>query len=237
MQTPRFLRAAAVAGALTAAAMLMAGCAAAEPATTTTDAATTDAAAARAASVEQGIVIGDGAVEVVMFGDASCPYCAALEASIGDALAERLDAGEITLVLHPMTYVSAKHGDETEYSTRAAALMWAAADAGEADDVPAFYALTLEHQPGDGETAPTDDDLLAYAAEAGVEADLSDALTGDAFRDLATEASEYWLGRSIPGTSETLQYVPTIAVDGTIFEMRGDGTDLERLTALLTPAS
>lgn len=217
-------------GLIGATALVLAGCAA-----VSADPATSDSASAEPTSVyvDQGIRIGDGPVEVILYGDTSCPYCAALEADAGDALHEHIEAGEITVVLHPMSYVAAKHGDETDYSARSAALLFAAADAGEEEHVLALYDLMLENQPEGDETAPTDEDLLSYVAAVGIETDLSDALETDEYFDLAAEANNYWLGRDIPGTGEQLQYVPTVAVDGTLFEMRGDGTDLDRLQSLI----
>ncbi|GAA1467100.1 DsbA family protein [Microbacterium thalassium] len=198
-----------------------------------TDAATTDAAGSPL--IADGIRVGDGPVTVVVFGDAACPHCMILDAEVGDTLAAAVDAGEITLELHPMTYVSEKRGDTTDYSTRSAALLFAAADAGETDAVPALYALIQENQV-DETGAPSDEELLTYAAEAGVTADLSTALTGDEYIDLARAANDYWLGREIPGTGEALQYVPSVAVDGAFFEVREDGTDLTRLEAAIADA-
>lgn len=154
------------------------------------------------------------------------------DAATGDEIAARLDAGELTLTLHPMTYVSEKRGDTTDYSTRSAALLFAAADAGEVDAVWPLYRLIQENQV-DADGAPTDEDLLALAAEAGVTADLSDALASDSYLDLAREANDHWLGREIPGTGQTLQFVPSVAVGSVFFEVREDGTDLSRLTEAL----
>lgn len=209
---------------------LLAACTAA-PAT---DSATTDAAASPL--VADGIRVGDGPVEVVVFGDAACPHCMVLDAEVGDSLAAAVEAGEITLVLHPMTYVSEKRGDTTDYSARSAALLFAAADAGEVDAIPELYALIQENQV-DETGAPSDADLLAYAAEAGVTADLGDALAGDEYLALARSANDHWLGREIPGTGVALEFVPSVAVDGEFFEVREDGTDLARLQTAIADAA
>lgn len=192
------------------------------------DAAQVSAQVENAELAQNGIRVGDGPVEVVLFGDAACPHCMVLDDAIGDELAERLDAGEITLVLHPMNYVSGKRGDTTDYSTRSAALLFAAADAGEEDAVPALYGLIQAHQV-DENGAPTDEDLLAFADQAGVDADLSPALSGDDYAALAQAANDYWLGREIPGTGVQLQFVPSVAIDGEWFPVQEDGSDLPRL--------
>ncbi|WES63665.1 thioredoxin domain-containing protein [Microbacter sp. GSS18] len=217
----------AVAGAFAlATASLLTACTSAAPADSTTP-------EAASALIVDGIRVGDGPVEVVVFGDAACPHCMVLDAEVGDALATAVDAGEITLVLHPMTYVSEKRGDTTDYSARSAALLFAAADAGEVDAIPELYALIQENQV-DETGAPSDADLLAYAAEAGVTADLGDAPAGEEYLTLARAANDYWLGREIPGTGVTLEFVPSVAVDGAFFEVREDGTDLARLQTAIS---
>ncbi|MEZ3161972.1 thioredoxin domain-containing protein [Microbacterium sp. BWT-B31] len=233
----RPLRTALLVGVVGLASLSLAGCASAAAPESAPPVATDPARdSARDAFIEAGIRIGDGPVVVTLFGDSSCPYCAKLEADTGAALASRIEAGEITLVLHPMTYVSQKHGDATEYSTRSAALLFAAADAGETDAVLDLYRLMLEQQPEGDAAPPTDAQLLTMAADAGIETDLSAALSGDTWRDLADRASDFWFARTLPGTTQVLQYVPTVVVDGTVFEMIGDGTDLARLQQLIDDA-
>ena len=74
-----------------------------------------------------GIVVGDGAVDIQLWSDPSCPHCMSLDEAIGDQLADFVSDGTVTWTLHPMTYVSAKRGDTTDYSTRAAALLFGVA--------------------------------------------------------------------------------------------------------------
>lgn len=200
--------------ALTAIALLATACTpAADPAPTTS----ADAASA-------GIVIGDGPVAVELWTDPSCPHCAVLDEAIGADLASRIQAGEVTLTIHPMTYVSAKRGDTTDYSTRAAALLFAAA--GEPDAIPALYALIQANQVSDA-GAPTDAELIAFAAQAGVTGDVSGFA---ASADLATAANDVWLGQAVPGTDATVDHVPLLVVGGALFDVREDGTDAARFT-------
>lgn len=182
----------------------------------------------------EGIVVGAGPIEVRMWSDSSCPWCAALEESLGGEISDRIDAGEITFVLHPMTYVSEKHGDETQYSTRAAALLFAAADAGQQKAVPKLAALLLENQPKDGSTPPTDEAMIELAKDAGVTADLSDAIA--TYSPIAQSSNDHWQGEKLPGSEEQLQGVPTMTVDGTLFPAEFDGADLARFAEALGTA-
>lgn len=178
-----------------------------------------------------GIVVGEGPVEVWLWTDPSCPHCALLDEAIGDDLAALIDGGDVTLTMHPMTYVSAKRGDDTDYSLRAAAVLWAAAD--DAAAIPALYALIQQNQVTDA-GAPTDDELLAYAREAGVTRDLRPGLTDAAA--LAQSANDAWLGETVPGTSQVVDHVPLLVVDGTVFEVREDGTDAARFADAVAAA-
>ncbi|MEV7694705.1 thioredoxin domain-containing protein [Microbacterium sp. NPDC089189] len=191
------------------------------PAPITVD--TTEAAA--------GIVVGEGPVEIWLWTDPSCPHCALLDEAIGDDLTTLIDDGEVTLTLHPMTYVSAKRGDDTDYSTRAAAVLFAAAE--DTAAIPALYALIQQNQVSDA-GAPTDDDLLAYAREAGVSRDLRPALADAAL--LAQASNDAWLGETVPGTTQVVDHVPLLVIDGAVFEVREDGSDAARFADAVATA-
>ena len=60
-----------------------------------------------------GLPAGDGAVRIELWTDLSCPYCQKLEAATGDMISDAVAAGRATLVIHPMNFVSAKHGDHS----------------------------------------------------------------------------------------------------------------------------
>ncbi|MCR2792113.1 DsbA family protein [Microbacterium sp. zg.Y625] len=207
------------ASALTLSACASADSAPAEPADSTTPAAATAPA--------DGIVVGDGPVSVELWTDVSCPYCAALDEQTGDDIAAWVDDGTITFTLHPMNYVSAKRGDTTDYSTRGANLLALTAQAGELEAVLPLYALLQEHQV-DADGAPTDADLLAYAAEAGVAADLTAGVEQLALADWVEESNDHWVGEVV-GSDTPVDHVPLLVIDGQTFEMRGDGTDAARL--------
>lgn len=181
-----------------------------------------------------GIVLGDGPIAMELWTDLSCPHCALLDEAAGEDIAEWVDDGTVTLTVHPMNYVSEKRGDTTDYSTRAANLLALTADAGELDTVLPLYALLQANQV-DADGAPTDDALLDFAAEAGVEADLADGVEGQTMGTWVQESNDHWLGEVV-GSDTAVDHVPLLVVDGTTFEIREDGTDGERLREVVAAA-
>jgi len=223
---PLALLTAAVGGSL-----LLTGCQAASPAPDTS--ASAPSVTAPAGADGYGLVAGEGPITVQLWTDLSCPYCAMLEADTGAVLADAVDAGEITLTIHPLNFVSEKHGDETDWSTRGANALAAIADAGEADRMPALYALLQEHQSLSDGSHPTDEDILDLIAEAGVTADVSDAVTTQRFGGWVDASNEHWLGTTIDGTTQVVSGVPILVVDGEVFEIAesGNGARLQQLLA------
>lgn len=188
-----------------------------------------------AAADGYGISSGTGPVDIQLWTDLSCPYCMRLEAETGELLTQWIEDDVATLTIHPLNFVSAKRGDDTDWSTRAANALAATADAGQGDRLAAFYATLQEHQVSDA-GAPTDDDILAFAAEAGVTADISGAVTSLRFGEWVTASTEHWLGRTIDGTERVVDGVPILVVDGAVFEITEDGTNAERLRDAVTAA-
>lgn len=219
-------------GALIAAAaasvLLISGCAAGAPAPSVTP--SPDAVIAPANARGFGLPTGEGAVEIALWTDLSCPHCQALDEAIGADLENMVADRDATLTIHPLTFVSAKRGDTTDWSTRAANALAAVLDAGEGDRLPTFYALLQAHQvTQDG--APADEQIIELAAEAGVTADISEAVTTQRFAAWATASNDHWLGRTIDGTERVVEGVPILVIGGQVFEIRDDGTDAERVRA------
>ncbi|MDL5485630.1 DsbA family protein [Microbacterium wangruii] len=192
-------------------------------------------AATTSLSAADGIVVGDGPVAVELWTDLSCPYCAVLEEATGSDLEQLVADGTITLSLHPMNYVSEKRGDTTDYSTRAANLLGLVADAGETDAVLPLYALLQENQV-DADGAPTDADLLAYATEAGVAADLTAGVENLTMAEWVQESNDHWIGEVV-GSETPVDHVPLLVVNGETFELRGDGSDAARLREAVDAAA
>jgi protein-disulfide isomerase len=182
--------------------------------------------------IDNAFQLGTGGVVIDVFTDASCPYCKRFDLATQQDLQARVDAGQITLRLHPMNYVSGKHGDATEFSTRVMNLLAAIADSGQLARIPAVYSAVLEAQPADEETPlPDNARLLAIAGSAGAQISdsIRDAVATGRWNSWVQHVNDAAMGHEIGATGVVLQYVPTVLVDGTPFEVREDGTDLQRL--------
>lgn len=209
--------------AVVASALLLTGCAAATPGGPGTAPTATTAAAAPAGAAEYGLPVGTGKVSVQLWTDLSCPFCQALEAKTGDRLAAWVADGTVTFTIHPLNFVSAKHDDATDWSTRAANALAAAVDAGDADALPALYGLLQRNQTLADGTHPTDEDILAIATQAGVTADISDAVASREFGAWVRASNDHWLGRTIDATQQVVKGVPILVVDGTVISADVDG--------------
>lgn len=231
--------------AVTAAAILTAVAAGVSACTSAAQPAPPDVPAADEIAVPRGVVddafqFGHGPVVVTVFTDASCPHCKLFDVATQQDLQARVDSGEITLRLHPMNYVSAKHGDATQFSTRVMNLLAAIADSGQLERVPAVYSGVLAAQPDD-ETRPLPDNaqLLTIAADNGVTvtSDLREAVEDGRWDAWVQHVNDEATGQPIGDSGVTLQYVPTVLVNNTQLEIREDGTDLQRLQQLIEAAA
>lgn len=213
--------------------MLLGGCSA-SPAPTPSASSTT-ATAPRGAE-GYGLSAGDGPIAVNLWTDLSCPWCKKLEAETGALLADAVSSGRITLTIHLLNFVSAKHNDATQWSTRAGGAMAAVADAGKSELLPELYRVLQSHQV-EGGTAPTDAELLTFVTEAGVTADVSDAVNNNTFGPWIQASNDYWIGRTVEGTTHVIQGVPDLQVAGKMFDVKFDSTDAPRLEEAITAAA
>jgi protein-disulfide isomerase len=110
------------------------------------------------------IELGTGATVVDSYFDFMCPYCQQFEAASGANLAELVDAGTITLRLHPMVFLD-RLSVGTAYSTRSTNALIAVAALNPDATLP-FVQLLFENKPEENAPGLTDDELVQYAAQA-----------------------------------------------------------------------
>lgn len=191
------------------------------------------AAAEPAGIVDGAFQIGDGATVVDLYTDSSCPHCKLFDAAASDELQSRIDAGEITLRLHPINYVSAKRSDTTDFSTRTMNLLAVASDHGHTDLIPAIYSAIVEKQPDTADGAmPTTDEMIAIAEGKGltVDAAMRAEIENGRFNEWVKKINDTATANPLP-SGDSFVGVPTLIIDGSAFDIREDGTDLERLQA------
>ncbi len=154
--------------------------------------------------------------QVDVFVDYLCPVCKQFEDMNVAALDEALEAGTITLVIHPVSILD-RFSQGTAYPTRAAAAVALVAEADPAHFL-AFHQALFSKQPAENTPGLTDAQIAATAAEAGVAAEVVAQISeGAAMKQfggwvVAQTASDAQDPTTIP--PEGLTGTPTILIDG-----------------------
>jgi len=166
--------------------------------------------AAVPAHVVDGTVIPVGSakapVTVDLYEDFQCPNCKAFEAATGTTLAKLVADGTVQARYHGMAFLdtSANH----DYSSRALNAAAVVVDAAGPTGFQKFHDLLYAHQPAEGGSGLTDEQLVEYAVQAGANAGAAAAgveqrTYGDWVRTATDQASK----DGVTGT-------PTVRVNG-----------------------
>jgi protein-disulfide isomerase len=166
------------------------------------------AAPANTADSGQVVVVGstEAPVTVDLYEDFQCPVCQNFESTTGSTLAQLVSAGTVQLHYHGMAFLDTSANDK--YSTRALNAAAVVVNAAGADAFQKFHDLLYANQPAEGGSGLTDDQLIAYAQQAGasgtaVESAIRDLTYGDWVKEITDQASK-------DGVTAT----PTVLVDG-----------------------
>lgn len=147
-------------------------------------------------------------VEVIVYEDFQCPYCRALEESSGDFLEDAMEDGDITVEYRTVSFLD--KASENEYSSRAANAALCVFDAAGPGGFYEFHEELFENQPEEGSAGPEDDQLVAYASDAG--ADVDKCITEQAMADQVAKSTDSMADEGVSGT-------PTVFVDGEQVEL------------------
>jgi len=104
-----------------------------------------------------------GAPTLDLYEDFQCPVCGKLEQVFGQQISSMAKAGDIKLVVHMMSFLDAKLGNDA--SVRAAAAAACAADQGKFLD---YHGVVYANQPAQEGAGYTDADLMGFASKAGI---------------------------------------------------------------------
>lgn len=104
-----------------------------------------------------------GAPTLDLYEDFQCPVCGKLEQVFGKQIASMAHTGDIKLVVHMMSFLDAKLGNDS--SVRAAAAAACAADQGKFLD---YHGVVYANQPAQEGAGYTDADLMGFAGKAGI---------------------------------------------------------------------
>lgn len=162
----------------------------------------------------------DGAPTLDVYVDYMCPICGQFEALNGASIAELREAGDVTLVVHPVAILD-RASQGTDYSTRAAsAAAWVADRAPE--QFSAFHDAMFASQPQEQTPGLSDEQIAQVAEQAGVPADVAAGIAdGD-----ATDTFGEWVEASTESAGSDPDVVnpetgsmgtPTVLIDGERF--------------------
>jgi protein-disulfide isomerase len=148
----------------------------------------------------------DAPVTLDLYEDFQCPNCKALEDSTGSTINDLVTAGTVQVHYHGMAFLDTDANGR--YSTRALNAAAVVANAAGTGAYATFHGLLFANQPAEGGKGLTDDQLIAYAAQAGasgaaVESGIRDLVYGDWVAKAEDQASK----DGVTGT-------PTVFVDG-----------------------
>jgi protein-disulfide isomerase len=162
-----------------------------------------------------GVVFGDGPVDVALWEDFQCPGCKAFEEANGASLEKRVDAGEITLTIHPLSFLDQNLGNTS--SVAAANAFGCAADVGSQQALD-FHLTVYANQPKEapGQPAWSTDDLIGWGNEVGIDgSDWSTCVTDQTYAGWVEQVAASQSGAGITST-------PTVFLNDEKFELTGD---------------
>ena len=144
-----------------------------------------------------GVSIGAGldadVPQIRIYEDFQCPWCGVLERSVGEGLADKIQAGEVNVTYQIMSFLDGSLRNDS--STRAANAALCADDAGVF--VP-FHGAVFANQPPQEGTGWTDDQLVSFGRDAGLSGDalstfeqcVADQPHADYVTDMQTRANQ-----------------------------------------------
>ena len=162
----------------------------------------------QAFSVADGVQLGrpGGRVTIEIYEDPSCPDCAGFENQAAAQLKTWMDTSTAKVRFYVVSYLN--DASTTKYSSRAAAAMYCAADAGR---FPEYHAYLFANQPPPGNEGLTDAQLTSDGHEAGI--------TGPAYDTFAqciktAKYADFVSRITDQANRDGILAVPTILVDG-----------------------
>ncbi len=155
------------------------------------------------------IAVGDGEGTLDTYVDFMCPICGNFESTYGSTIQSLVEDGSITLNIHPISILD-RYSSGTEYSTRAAAAMYAVAEA-HPDLALAYLQILFANQPEENSSGLTNDQLIAYADQIGA-TDVADAINAGTYESFVTSMTDNTPIQ--PGQSGIS--TPTIAINGDV---------------------
>jgi protein-disulfide isomerase len=142
-----------------------------------------------------------GKVAIRTYEDFGCPICGEFEHANGTYLQGLVKSGKATLQIYPVAFLD-RSFQGTKYSTRSANAAAAVANYSP-DQFYEFHRLMYLHQPAEGTTGLTDDQIIGYAKQAKVSNldAISSAIRDHTYFNWVGKATERFLSGTYPLTN------------------------------------
>jgi protein-disulfide isomerase len=154
------------------------------------------------------VVVGEAAAPTTLtfYEDPQCPACRAFESQVNDSVAQGISDGKVKVEYRIISFLD--RSSTNSYSSRAANALYVVADAEGPDVFKKFHDLLYANQPAEGGAGPDNDQLVAWAVQAGASEDaVRSGIEDGAFDQFVVNATDQW---SKDGYNST----PTVLVDG-----------------------
>lgn len=162
---------------------------------------------------------------VAIYMDPLCPGCGQLNRDIDPTLIELMNAGQINLEIHPMSFMDRYSTDE--YSSRVSnSILYIAGNDSDPNHLLKYLAniYAEDFQPGEGSDykSVSDDALKEQAIAAGVPQKVADAAFGREYQDWLDAINLYTPKRSelwqITGSLKGSMSTPTVTINGNFWD-------------------
>jgi protein-disulfide isomerase len=156
-------------------------------------------------------------LDIRIYVDYMCPYCAGFEAANSEQIATLVEDGAATVEIHPVAILD-RLSMGTRYSTRAANAAACVANYSP-DNFFEFNSILFEHQPEENSSGLSDDELVGYAKEVGVSkfSKVSECITSQQFKNWVGSATDRFTKQPLPKVAAqpaTQGSTPTVYVNG-----------------------
>ncbi|MFG2828017.1 DsbA family protein [Streptomyces sp. NPDC048434] len=143
-----------------------------------------------------GVMVGEGPVDVDVYIDFQCPFCRHFEEVSGPVLDQLVAENLITIIFHPLAFLDAM--STTRYSTRASAAAGCAADSGRFRD---YVRALFADQPPEGGVGLDDQQLVDIGAGVGMtEATFAACVHGGVHLDWPPYVTAWAVEHGVAGT-------------------------------------
>jgi protein-disulfide isomerase len=117
------------------------------------------------------VVVGDADAPLAMqfYEDPQCPICQQFEAAVGEPVQAAIADGKVRVAYHVVSFLD--RASQNAYSSRAANALYVVADTAGPEVFAKYHALLFANQPAENSAGPDDNQLIAWAVEAGADED------------------------------------------------------------------